>query len=63
MSDIITEGRDSVAGLPQYTATLLDPCVASRASAEEASTAVRSARIDFRDIFTRKLKHKRQVIV
>jgi hypothetical protein len=53
----------SVVSLPQYTATLLDPCVASRALAEEASTAVRSANIDVRNIFARNRKHKKQAVV
>jgi hypothetical protein len=51
MSDSFTECGDSVLSLPQYTATLLDPCVASRALTVEATNAVRSARIDFCDIF------------
>lgn len=37
--------------LPQYTATLPYPCVASRAFANEASVAMRSASTDTRDIF------------
>jgi hypothetical protein len=49
-----TKCRDAIVSLPQYTATLLDPCVASRALAVEASAAARSANVDVRDIFARK---------